>query len=153
VLARRVWPGACPAGALRGRWIREDNSGAHGRFEGLWLDREGEPVGIYNGRFWTNNDHTREFEGWVSGLVTDQVIAEFKGAWCYYDPRLCPTCGDDHGLFRGKVRFLEDNRVGVLKGYFGDLTNATDLAALPMVGVWKMICPFTDVTSSTTNAP
>jgi len=149
VLARRVWHGTCPSGALRGEWIRENNTSDHGTFNGLWLDNDGNITGIYSGRFWTNNDGTREFSGWVSGYVTDQVIAELKGRWRYDDPRLCPVCGDDHGWFWGKVRFLDNSGVGVLKGEFGDFTGAVDQIALPMVGVWKMICPFTDASSTT----
>jgi len=142
VLARRIWPGSCPQGAMRGKWNWDDNTNTQGKFNGLWLDDDGNITGLYNGLFWTNNDGTREFSGWVSGYYTDQVIAEFKGRWWFDDPRLCPTCGDDHGLFFGKVRWLDNSDdKGLIKGHFGDLTSATDQAALPMVGVWRMICP------------
>lgn len=148
VLARRIWDGACPSGALRGEWIRSDSSSDQGLFGGVWLDNDGTPSGIYSGEFWTNDDGTREFFGWVSGYVTDQVIAEMRGRWRYTDPRLCLTCGDDQGLFYGKVKWLDESGVGVVRGHFGDLTSAADRAALPMIGVWKKICN-TDHVSST----
>jgi hypothetical protein len=151
VLARRIWHGACPSGALRGEWIKETNTSDQGVFEGAWLDEDGNVTGVYAGMFWTNNDGTRKFYGWVSGGVTPMIIAEMRGVWGYDDPRLCPMCGDDHGWFRGKVRFLDHSGCGVVKGVFGDLTGAVDAAALPMVGVWKMICPFANGASTSNN--
>ncbi|MCP4709614.1 MAG: hypothetical protein GY869_13385, partial [Planctomycetes bacterium] len=149
VLARRIWHGSCPTGALRGTWNWHDNTNSNGTFGGLWLDNDGNPIGSYSGEFWTNNDGTRELRGWVSGLTTLQIVAEFKGRWRFDDPRLCPTCGDDHGWFCGKIHWLNNNTSGVMKGHFGDLTNATDAAALPMVAVWKKICPYAHINSTT----
>jgi len=140
VLARRLWHHPCPAGALRGSWHWQDNTNSNGTFDGLWLDNNGEPIGVYSGRFWTTSDGAREFEGSVSGYITDQVIAEFKGHWRFDDPRVCPTCGDDYGLFCGKIRWLDNSGTGVMRGSFGYLNSEVDAAVLPMIGVWKKIC-------------
>lgn len=148
VLARRLWSNSCPSGALRGKWSWHDNTNSNGVIDGLWLDDDGNPIGVYSGEFWTNNDGTHAFRGWISGLTTLQIVAEFKGRWWFDDPRMCPMCGDDHGVFCGKVRWLEDNSTGFMSGHFGDWTDAVDAAVLPMIGVWKKICPSAHVNST-----
>ncbi len=148
VLSRRIWHGDCPSGLMQGRWIPDVNTADQGTFEGLWLDNNNEPSGRYNGHYWTTSDGERRFSGWVSGYVTDQIIAEFEGYWWFDDLSLCPTCGDGHGWYYGRVRFADDDRGGVMKGEFGDRVNAYDAAALPMRGVWKTICYDADVSTN-----
>ncbi|MEW5796991.1 MAG: hypothetical protein AB1772_11605 [Candidatus Zixiibacteriota bacterium] len=153
VHARRIWPDRCPGGFLEGRWIKDDNTGASGRIEGLWLNYRGEPEGIITGQFWTNNDGTREYSGWVSGYMLTVIIAEFKGHWWYDDPRMCPLCGSGHGWFRGNFHFaFGDNRGGAMFGEFGDF-NAPDPSSLsmPFMGVWREFCPWTPETPGTNN--
>ena len=144
VHARKIWPPRCPGGFIEGRWIREDNTGSHGRFEGVWMNYKGEPEGYLNGAFWTNNDGRREFDGWVSGYYTDHIIAELKGTWWYGDPSLCVTCGQGHGWFHGHFVYANGtNRGGKVAGEFGHfLTPTVDQAALPLRGIWHELCPW-----------
>ncbi len=152
VLAKRIWDGSCPSGMLKGEWLRDEDNSFKGRFNGLWLDDNGEPIGQYVGHYWQDPDsenfYAGVFEGSVSGLVTDEVIAEFHGTWWFDDLRLCPMCGDDRGKFVGRVRWLENDAKGWMRGGFGDLTAEVGPRPLPMTGVWKQICHYADAASS-----
>lgn len=148
ILARRIWTNACPGGYLEGKWIKEDNAGNNGRMEGLWLDHAGDPIGILTGNFWTTDNGGRVFRGWVSGLVTDQIIAEFKGTWVYTDPALCLTCGSNQGMFRGEFVYLDREGSGKFKGVFGIDQVSVDMLSLPFVGTWRMNCPYDDKTDN-----
>ena len=146
VHSRKIWPDRCPGGFLEGKWIRDDNTGSHGRLEGLWIDYKGEPLGYMHGEFWTNNDGSREFSGWVTGYILDYIVAEFKGRWWYDDPRLCPAywCGTGHGWFRGHFAYADgSNRGGMLAGEIGHMNAlADDVASLPYHGIWRDFCPW-----------
>jgi len=141
VLSRLVWQNACPGGLIDGKWTASGLGSGEGTIEGVWYDRLGEPFGLMSGRFWTNEDYTREFAGSLSGYVTDQVLAEYKGKWYYNDIRLCPMCGEGHGIFRGRFVFLADGVEGTLSGTFGDYTLSVDQAMMPMIGRWRVDCP------------
>jgi len=139
-----IWQNVCPGGTMAGRWIKETNNSNQGNFEGQWINHAGQPIGYMSGQFWTNEDGSRQFSGNVSGLETDQVIAELSGVWAYDDMRLCPICGDDHGFFRGSFHYIDgSDRRGCLKGIFGDYNLPPDLDTLPYHGVWRNYCPYT----------
>jgi len=144
VHSRKIWPPRCPGGFMEGTWIKEDNTGSQGRFEGLWLNYRGEPEGIMYGEFWTNNDGSREFDGWVTGYVLTYIIAEFKGTWWYDDPSLCMTCGQGHGWFRGHFVYANGtNRGGWLAAEIGLFhAPSVDQLQLPYRGVWHQFCPW-----------
>lgn len=138
-----IWQNSCPGGTMVGQWIKETNNSNQGHFQGEWIDHTGEPVGYMSGQFWTNEDGTRQFSGDVSGITTDQVIAELNGVWAYDDPRLCPVCGDDHGFFRGRFHYIDgSDRRGFLKGIFGDYNLSPDLDTLPYYGIWREHCTY-----------
>ncbi len=138
-----IWQNSCPGGTMLGNWVKETNNSSQGYFHGRWLDHTGQPVGYMSGQFWTNNDGSREFSGSVSGIITDQFIAELKGVWAYDDPRLCPMCGDDHGFFYGGFHYIDgSDRRGWLKGVFGDYNLPPDADTLPYYGFWRTQCPY-----------
>jgi hypothetical protein len=138
-----IWQNSCPGGTMVGDWIKETNNSSQGRFHGEWLDHTGEPIGYMSGQFWTNDNGSREFSGNVSGIITDQVIAELRGAWIYDDTRLCPICGDGHGLFYGRFNYIDgSDRQGWLKGVFGDYNLPPDADTLPYYGFWRTNCPY-----------
>jgi len=148
--ARKIRNYVCPWGVIVGEWIKADATGREGRIEGWWLAHQDDPVtdaiaslkGLMVGRFWTNDDGTGEFEGSLSGVFTDQVLAEFEGRWHYDDPTLCPMCGQGHGVFEGVYRSLEDNTTtGTIRGEFGENGTFYDVVALPLRGTWHQDCP------------
>lgn len=149
VHSRKVWQNVCPSGEMKGRWIKDSSNPTQGHFEGRWLDRWGTAIGYLSGRFWMNNDGRGELAGHVSGLVTDEVIAEIHGYWWFDDPMLCPMCGDDHGFFVGRYKYINGG-TGKLKGEFGYGLSPDDVE-LPFHGVWHDDCPYVtpdDVRSS-----
>jgi hypothetical protein len=145
VMARKIHYNPCPAGLIRGEWIKGDIAGRRGTFGGIWVDRCGNPVGVMSGRFWTNEDGLGEFSGTLSGIQLTVVIAELNGIWRYDDPRMCPICGAGHGFFRGTFRYLTENTSGEMMGEFGDLSLPPDQLRMPLIGVWRRHCPFMDV--------
>ncbi len=145
VHSRKIWPDRCPGGFLEGEWIRDDNTGSQGRIEGLWIDYKGDPLGLIYGEFWTSNDGSREFSGYVTGYILTYIIAEFKGRWWYDDPRLCPApwCGTGHGWFRGHFVYADGSeKGGNMMGELGHMDALTDAATLPYHGVWHDFCPW-----------
>jgi hypothetical protein len=145
ILARRISYNACPAGLIKGEWIKEDIAGQKGTFSGIWVDRWGTPIGVMSGRFWTNEDGYGEFSGHLSGIQLTVVIAELKGVWRYDDPRMCPICGAGRGVFRGSFRYLNEDISGQMRGEFGDFSLPPDQLKMPLIGVWQYTCPFTDI--------
>jgi len=141
VFAHKIWYNHCPSGVMKGKWIKEDIASQNGRFEGLWIeDNQSEPIGIFVGQFWTDEDGGRYLEGSVSGYITDQVIAYLKGQWFYDDPSLCPVCGSGHGKFHGRFEFVDRDGWGYFGGTFGWGTSV-DALELPLEGIWKKRCP------------
>lgn len=130
----------CPKGLLSGHWIKDGDRPHSGHFEGIWMGTDTRPTGYYHGRFWMDHDGVGKFEGSVSGYFTDQVIAKFAGHWVYDDPRLCPTCGENQGLFKGRIKWLDHEVIGEMWGGFGGNDTSSDHVRLPMAGFWRMNC-------------
>lgn len=143
VHARRVWQNACPGGLINGHWIKDGSFSSSSTFDGWWLDHLGNRIGYLNGTFWRNENSIGEFSGQVSGIYTDQVIAELSGKWYYDDPRLCPMCGEGHGVFFGKFVYTNDGRSGRVEGEFGDYSLPPDDIEMPMTGIWYFLCTWT----------
>ena len=149
VYSRLIWENACPGGIIDGTWVKDGWLSDSGSFNGFWIDHLGDTVGCMSGIFWGANDgFTGKFSGSVSGLYTDQVIAEFEGHWYYDDPRMCPICGEGHGVFHGQFRYLEDGRTGFMAGEFGDYSLPPDDIEMPMTGIWRFHCPWNDVAAN-----
>jgi len=152
VHARKLKPQSCMKGLLAGEWIKEEPFGQTGRMEGRWLDADGNPIGLYVGKFWKDNDTWEgrgEFEGSVSGYYTDEVIATFKGYWWYDDMSMCPMCGEGHGQFAGRVFYSNDptvshQEVGSMKGEFG-WREDFESVVYPMSGIWSLKCNATSI--------
>jgi hypothetical protein len=130
----------CPHGFFEGKWVQDTANVDQGHFLGRWTDRTGATTGILSGRFWTTDDGQRLYEGNVSGVVTDQIIALVHGVWYYDDARLCPVCGQGHGVLHGRVKFVESDRHGVMRGVFGDYELSPFERTLPMKGAWTLRC-------------
>jgi hypothetical protein len=143
VMARQLIFAGCPGGTMRGDWVKDPTNANQGAFSGIWIDRIGVPFGVMAGRFWTDSAGARLFEGTVSGFLTTQVIARIAGKWLYDDPRMCPLCGSGHGQFVGKIVF-NDNGTGEMRGVFGDFTLPPDQKSMPLVGIWKRNCQYSD---------
>ena len=126
---------------MRGKWIKESSFDDHGRFEGMWLSQNGIPLGYLNGRYWTTDDGEQLIDGSVSGLYTDQIIANLRGHWHYDDPRMCPMCGVGHGKFAGRIYLTNSNAAGEFRGEFGDWSLPPDDLVMPFSGGWRMHCP------------
>lgn len=145
VLSRQIWQNTCPGGFLKGNWVQYSNVGDTGYFQALWLDRAGAPVGLMTAVYWTNDDGTRLYQGTISGVITDVVLGEVNGVWCYDDPRMCPLCGIGHGWFRGRFLLYEmgddPEREGSMGGVFGDYALPIESRVLPLQGIWTVDCP------------
>lgn len=141
VLARRVDRTGCPGGFMKGVWAPDSNGGDQGTFNGMWYDLFGVPVGSMAGLFWTADDGTRRFEGWLSGVYLTVILAELEGTWSFDDPRLCAACGEGHGRFQGKFRYLICEKTGVLLGEFGDFSLPMGDRKLPLAGIWRVCSP------------
>ncbi len=151
VHSRRIWHNDCPKGLITGSWDKSENTGNSGNITGFWNDAYGNPLGYVSGQFRTNEDGTRKYSGSVSGLVTDQVIIEFDGNWYYDDYALCPMCGERFGAFKGTFHNIEDNYTGVMKGRFGTPDTPTNPVKMPMIGYWKVDCPYSSVDEFSAN--
>ncbi|MEE9441641.1 MAG: hypothetical protein V3V99_03135 [candidate division Zixibacteria bacterium] len=138
--SRLVWDNNCQGGLMEGKWIKESFGSGKGRIEALWIDRFGEPFGYFTGMFWTDDSGRGRFFGSVSGYITDHVIAEVKGCWYYDDLRLCPMCGESHGVFMGYYRNIMDGTHGNIAGEFGDMAIDPTILELPLSGIWKQRC-------------
>jgi hypothetical protein len=143
VVARRVEGFACPRGFMKGEWVPDTKNGDRGSFNGMWYDLFGVPVGSMAGAFRTDADGTRRFEGWLSGVYLTVILAELEGTWSCDDPRLCPACGEGHGRFQGKFRYLNCEKTGVMLGEFGDFSFPPGERKLPLTGIWRASCPNT----------
>ena len=140
VHARKLKPNHCPHGILGGRWIKDDNTGSEGRFEGIWADAHGSPIGPVAGRFWTTEGGERWLEGVVSGGTTTQVIIYLEGTWFYDDPRMCMMCGGGHGRFIGRFMRADGDGGGKFGGEFGDWSIWPDDVDMPFAGRWRRDC-------------
>ncbi len=149
VRAKRIWTYPCPRGFLEGTWIKDTTLADSGRFEGVWIEENNDTLGYYTGQFGRREDGTGVFSGSVSGYVTDQVIAEFSGEWMFDDPRMCPMCGEGHGLFWGKYEYLDREGSGTMRGVFGDYSLPPDDIEMPMKGYWRDDCDPVSIGSNT----
>lgn len=138
--SRLVWDNNCEGGLIEGKWIKESFGIGKGRIEALWTDRLGEPYGYFTGEFWTDDGGRGRLSGSVSGYFTDHVIAEVKGCWHYDDMRMCPMCGESHGVFLGYYHNIVEDTYGNIAGEFGDLSIDPSLLELPLSGIWKQRC-------------
>jgi len=151
VHARKLRPHHCPHGVLGGRWIKENDTGSEGHFEGMWIGADGRPIGPLAGRFWTTEDGKHLLEGVVSEGMTAHVIIYLEGTWEYDDHRMCMVCGAGHGKFIGRFKLADGDGGGKFGGEFGDWSLWPDDANMPFAGRWRADCPddATDVVSST----
>ncbi|MGH8015836.1 MAG: hypothetical protein ACREBV_06560 [Candidatus Zixiibacteriota bacterium] len=140
VAAHKVRLHNCREGYLEGRWVKSDSSEFTGTFQGLWFAANGDTIGVYSGNFWKTNDGAQLLEGWVSGLYTDQVIAELHGIWYFDDYRLCPMCGSGHGQFKGRLQLSHSDEHGYFQGEFGDYSLPPNDRNMPMQGKWHLDC-------------
>lgn len=140
VISKKIRPRVCPEGYFAGRWVKADNSHSKGHFEGLWFTHSGDTIGYLSGRFWTNDEGQGILRGWVSGYITDQVIAELNGTWIYDDYRLCPICGMGHGQFKGRLTFLDNDATGYFRGEFGNYALPPNDRVMPFRGRWHLDC-------------
>ncbi len=147
VLSRQIWRTTCPGGFIKGEWARVNNTGDSGYFSGLWLDRNGEPVGMMTAQYRTLDNGDRVFEGSISGVMLTVVLGEVKGVWAYDDYRMCVTCGQGHGWFRGRVEWNSASSWpglhGGFRGVFGDYGLAPEARVMPLRGAWRVDCPNT----------
>lgn len=142
VFARQIKRTPCPHGYLGGKWVFDENTRTQGHFGGSWLSVDHQVEGILSGRFWTDPDGHRLFQGQVSGVVTDQVILELEGVWCltpHLSNVLCATCGNV-GYFVGRWKYLDGSGGGKLAGHFGEPNLTADTPELPFRGVWVEHC-------------
>jgi hypothetical protein len=143
VHSKILWKNACRGGFIKAEWIKADATDVNqGEFHGFWLDGKGQRIGHLDGKFWQDENHHGLFEGSVSGLDTDEVIAKVSGQWFYDDYRLCPMCGADHGQFHGKFEYLDGSISGHVRGVIGDYHLDVARQSLPMVGIWRENCPY-----------
>lgn len=142
VFARQIKNAPCPHGYLGGSWIFDEGTRTEGHFDGSWLSRDHQVEGVLAGRFWTDADGHRHFQGQVSGVVTDQVILELEGIWCltpHLGNALCPTC-NRIGYFVGRWKYLDGSGGGKLAGNFGEPNLTSDTPEVPFRGMWSQRC-------------
>ena len=146
-LAVRSWRiirPVCPSGSLNGDWIRLVNTGDSGTFHGTWNGPDGKSLGPLAGRFWTNPDGSRQFEGWWSAGMLTVIAGELKGTWSFVDPSMCPLCGSGMGEFHGRfIETLGDRRSGEVRGIFG-IGPGPGQTIMPFRGIWKVNCTTTN---------
>jgi hypothetical protein len=147
VIARRIPRLDCPRGTFDGQWIRVDDWRT-GRFNGLLATGDGVPFGRMAGRFWPEGDnYVWTFAGELSGIETDEVKAILRGVWYYDDPRMCPMCGEGHGMIKGLILSPKGRPIGHLVGEFGDwCIECPD--TLPLRGHWAIRCDLAHDASS-----
>ncbi|MCP4706721.1 MAG: hypothetical protein GY865_19155, partial [candidate division Zixibacteria bacterium] len=141
VFAHKIWSNQCPRGMMKGTWTKDDIAGQSGNIRGLWLENnQNAPAGYFMGQFWTDENGNRLMEGYVTGYITAQIIAYFKGQWYYDDYRECALCGSGHGVFKGRFEYDDRDGWDYFGGTFGWGTSV-DALELPLEGTWKKRCP------------
>jgi hypothetical protein len=140
VFARRIRPHRCPEGFLIGEWVKADMSGDSGRFDGQWLDENGNLTGIFTGVFRDIEGGRGVLEGWISGPILTVVTGRLFGTWYYDDPRMCPLCGTGMGKFKGIFKYTNQDGVGA---FGGELTeDSLGSLKMTMKGSWHLFCPY-----------
>lgn len=142
--ARKVYSSSCATGALTGECIRADINGQSGTFHAAWWESNNDPFGYLAGNFWTANDGSRIFEGWVSQGATAMVVYYVYGTWYYDDPTMCPICGSRRGGFVGFYADSNNRLKGFVKGHFGDLSLDPAENHLALSGYWREFCGNSD---------
>jgi len=138
--SRRIWPHQCAEGSLIGNWIKTDNTGDSGYFNGEWLDEHANQSGIFSGYFRTTDNGHRIFEGWISHPILDVIIGHMSGVWYYDDPRDCVLCGTGYGRFKGIFKYFNEPRVGYIEGeMFEHSIGSLDMT---LKGQWQQFCLF-----------
>lgn len=154
--SRRLWTNTCPGGYLDGTWIKEGGLGnSYGRFEGNWRDHNGELIGLMYGSFWAdslsydaNYYHYGRWSGWVTHPVLAVILVEMEGYWFFDDPRMCPMCGEGHGVFYGTFQDqMGSDRTGKIFGEFGDYSLPPNDVEMPYNGIWQYDCPIVSLTN------
>ncbi len=145
VHSRRIWQNSCTGGTIVGQWIKNDFASQTGHITGYWINFNNDTLGMVSGTFSgpaSYDSPLGQFSGTVSGMILDVVLFEFHGYWYYDDPRMCPMCGEGHGIFWGK--FIDDmnNRRGMIAGQFGNYSLPPDDAEMPLSGYWQYYCPW-----------
>lgn len=142
VFARKIRHLPCSHGHVSGIWSFDTNDRSQGRFEGRWLDLNGNTRGHLTGSFWTTDDGQMRMRGEVSGVFTDEVIIHLEGKWHFLphlSTALCLTCPSG-GEFIARWRFSNGSGGGKVAALFGDHTITSDMASVPFKGVWKQAC-------------
>ncbi len=140
VHSRRIWPHHCAEGNLIGKWIKTENAGDSGYFNGQWLDEKGNVSGVFAGSFWVTENGHRVFDGWISHPILDVIIGRIGGTWYYDDPRMCPLCGSGYGRFKGIFKYFNEPRFGSIEGeIFEHSIGSLDMT---LKGQWKQHCSF-----------
>lgn len=126
----------CLQGLMAGDWVKEDAS--HGTFAGVWGGPASNIQGRLHGKFWTTDDGKQVLEGeWIS--PQSNLTGVIKGRWHYYDPTMCPLCGEGHGYFGAVVTFPDRSVKPIrLAGEFGKFGATND--TLPFRGRWHVVC-------------
>ena len=140
VAARKIRLHHCREGYFKGVWHKSESSDNNGRFEGLWLGKNEDTIGVFAGHFWKTDDGAQLLEGWVSGGTTGQVIAELRGIWFFDDDRMCPMCGAGHGQIKGRFKVLNSEEHGYFRGEFGDYSDPPNDRIMPLHGRWQLDC-------------
>jgi hypothetical protein len=71
-----------------------------------------------------------------------------EGYWFYDDMRMCPMCGEGHGVFYGTFEDqMGSNRAGTIFGEFGDYSLPPDDIEMPYRGFWQYNCPVVSLTN------
>ncbi len=144
ILSKQIIIQDCDHGILQGTWFKDSLVNIEAHFNGLWIDNTGDTVGIYSGIVYTDTNGVNILEGNISGLVTDQVIANLYGTWGYDDERLCPMCGEGHGYFMGVYEYVSGDVNGHFAGEFGDYSLPPLDITMPMSGHWRQRCAHMD---------
>ena len=139
VFAHRIRLHFCHEGYFAGHWNKFSSSADSGTFAGHWFADNGDTVGVVNGHYWSEENGARLLAGHISGLYTDQIIAELHGIWYYDDYRMCPMCGAGHGQFKG-VMVTNDGEHGFFHGEFGNYALPPDDLIMPFHGRWHLGC-------------
>ena len=151
ILSKRLWHHGCPSGFMEGEWIKNGYMSDSGLIQGLWMSRDGTPLGYLTGTFWPHGEDGNYdglgggFAGSISGYYLTVVIAEFQGTWWYDDLRMCPVCGEGHGKFRGRYNYSTDEGGGgIMLGEFGDYSLPPDDINMPFIGIWRDDCVYAE---------
>ncbi len=140
VTARKIRLHHCREGFFKGFWQKSDSSDFRGFIRGHWFNKIGDTLGVVNGHFWRNENGVGKLEGNISGLYTNQIIANLDGFWIYDDFRMCPLCGTGHGQMRGHFQTVNGNEHGYFRGEFGDFDLPPGQRTMPLRGHWQLDC-------------